>query len=59
MASAATIPKTVLTGTVMSVIWRVSQNADWKAGRCDGLEHGLEAALEGPTEDGQRPAVPG
>ena len=31
--SAATMPKTVLTGTAMAVIWSVSQKADWKAGR--------------------------
>ena len=58
MASAAMTPKTVLTGTAMAVIWSVSQKADWKAGRRDGLEHRLEAVLEGAQEDHRRRAAP-
>ena len=44
-------PMTVQTGTVMSVIWTVSQNADWNAGRDDRLEDRLDATLEGAHED--------
>ena len=40
MASAVTMPSAVVTGTVMRVIWTVSQKADWNAGREMALRNG-------------------
>ena len=45
------MPNTVLTGTAMSVIWRVSQKADWNAGRWSAAIDRLETALERAPED--------
>ena len=56
IASAATIPKTVFTGTAIAVMISVSLKALIVSGRRERVPRGAEAVLEGaPEDDRERP----